>query len=104
MMAVDRARMSTGNAMAHGADPAELFDIQMDELAWVLAFIAMDRFGRLQGIELVQAELAQNAADGGGRDSGLGGDLLAGPTLAAQPLDLLDHCLRRWFAQSMRPR
>jgi hypothetical protein len=25
--------------MAHGADPAELFDIQVDELAWLLAFI-----------------------------------------------------------------
>jgi hypothetical protein len=31
VMAVDRARISTGNAMAHGADPAKLSDIQMDE-------------------------------------------------------------------------
>ena len=63
-MAIDRARISTGDAMAHGADPAELLDIQMDQLAWLLAFIAPYRFGRLQGTELVQSQPTQNAADG----------------------------------------
>jgi len=31
VVTVDRARVSPGNAVAHGADPAELFDIKMDE-------------------------------------------------------------------------
>jgi hypothetical protein len=30
---VDRARISPGDAVAHRADSAELFDIEMDELA-----------------------------------------------------------------------
>ena len=32
-----------------GADAAELLDIDMDELAGMLALIAAHRFGRLQG-------------------------------------------------------
>ena len=75
----------------------------MDELAWSLAFITSDRFGRLQGTELVQPQPTQNPADGGGRDAGLGGDLLARPALPAQPLDLLSHRLGRRLPQPMRP-
>ena len=56
VVTVDRAGISPGDAVAHRADPAELFDIEMDELAWLLAFIAPDRFGRLQGTELVQSQ------------------------------------------------
>ena len=89
VVTVDRARISPGDAVSHRADPAELFDIEMDKLAWVLAFITPDRFSRLQGTELVQSQATQNPADGGWRDAGLGGDLLAGPALPAQPLDLL---------------
>ena len=103
VVTVDRARISPGDAVAHRADPAELFDIEMDELAWVLAFITPYRFGRLQGTELVQSQPTQNPADGGWRDAGLGGDLLAGPALPAQPFDLLDYRLGRRLAQPMRP-
>jgi hypothetical protein len=67
--------------MTHGADPAELFDIQMDQLARLLAFIAPDRFGQLKRTELVQPQPAKNAANGSGRNTSLGGDLLAGPAL-----------------------
>ena len=38
-----------------------------------------------------------------GRDAGLGGDLLAGPAVAAQPLDLIDHGLGRRLPKPMRP-
>jgi hypothetical protein len=48
----DRARISPGDAVPHGADPAELLDIDMDELARVLALITPDWFGRLQGTQL----------------------------------------------------
>ena len=37
LVAVDRSRISAGDAMADGTDAAELFDIEMDEFAWVLA-------------------------------------------------------------------
>jgi hypothetical protein len=53
------------DAVPDGTDAAELFDVEMDELAGLLAFIAIDRFGRLQGTELVQSKPTQNAADGG---------------------------------------
>jgi hypothetical protein len=56
VVAIDGTTVSTGDAMADGADAAELFDIEMYELAWAMAFIAPDRFGRLQGTEPVQAE------------------------------------------------
>ena len=54
VVAIDRAGISPGDAMAHGADAAELFDIEMDELARFFAFITPDRFGRLQGTKPVQ--------------------------------------------------
>ena len=89
--------------MADRADAAELLDVDVDQLAGLLALVAPDRLGRLQGLELVQAEPPQNAADGGRRDAGLGGDLLARPALAAQRFDLLDNRLGRRPAQPMRP-
>ena len=104
VVTVDGARISTGDAVSDGADAAELLDIDVDELARVLALVAPDRFGRLQGTELVQAEPTKDAADGRWRYAGLGGDLLAGPALAAQPFDLLDNSGRRWPTQTVRPR
>lgn len=63
VMAVDRTGISPGDAMAHGADPAELFDIEMDEFAWLFAFLTPDRFGGLQGAELIQPQPMQNTTD-----------------------------------------
>src|SRR5690606_11228776 len=47
-MTVDRTRMSSGDAVPHRANPAELLDVEMDELAGVLALIATHRLDRLQ--------------------------------------------------------
>jgi hypothetical protein len=58
---------------------------------------------RLQGTQCIQPQPTQNTADGGWRDAGLSGDLLARPALATQPFDLLDNRLRRRPAQPMRP-
>ena len=44
VVTIDRARISPGDAMPHRTDPAELFDIEMDELTRMLAFITPDRF------------------------------------------------------------
>jgi hypothetical protein len=65
VVAIDHARISPGYAMAYGANPAELFDIEMDELAWLFAFNPPNRFGRLQGAELVQSQPTQNATNCG---------------------------------------
>jgi hypothetical protein len=101
---IDHAGLSACDAMPNGADSAELLDIDVDKLARVVTFVAPDRFGRLEGTQFVQPEPAQNTADGGWRYAGLGGDLLAGPTLAAQPFDLLDNDLGCRPVQPMRAR
>ena len=49
VVTVDCTGISPSDAVAHRADPPEFFDIEMDELARMLAFITPDRFGRLQG-------------------------------------------------------
>ena len=103
VVTIDRARMSSGDAVPYGADTAKLLDVDVDELTWGLTFIAPNRFRRLQGTQLIQAEPTQNTADGGWRDAALGGDLLARPALAPQPFDLLDNRPRRRSAQPTRP-
>src|SRR5262245_9917780 len=102
-VAIDHARLSSGNAMSYGADAAELLDVDVDELARVLALVAPDRFGWLQGTQLVQAQPTQNPADGRWRYAGLGGDLLACPALTAQLFDVVDNRLRSWPTQPARP-
>jgi hypothetical protein len=91
-----RQGLSSCDPMADGADPAEL-DIDMDELARILTLLAANRL-QLQSAQLVQAQSTQNPADRGRRDAGVGRDLLAGPALAPQALDLLDDLLRRRLA------
>ena len=103
-VAIDHPGLSAGDAMSHGADAAELLDVDVDELARVFALIAPDRFSRLQGAQLIQADPTQNTADSGWRDAGLGSDLLARPALAAQTFDLFDYRLRCRPAQPMRSR
>jgi hypothetical protein len=66
-VAVDYACLSSSDPMAHGADSSKLLDIDMDELAGLLALVAPNWFGRLQRRETVDAKAAQNAADSGPR-------------------------------------
>ena len=84
--------------MADAIDPAELLDVDVDHLARMFALVAADRLARLQRTDPVEPEPLQDAADRGRRHVQFGGDLLAGATLAAQRLDLLDKCSRRWPA------
>jgi hypothetical protein len=93
-----------GDAVADALETAELLDVDVDQLAGVLALVAPDRLGRLEGLELVEREPAQDAADGGRRYAGLCGDLPAGPALAPKPCDLLDHGRRCRAIQPPRPR
>ncbi len=66
-------------------EAAELLDVDVDQLAGPLALVAPDRLGRLQGLDPVEAQSLEDAANGGRRDcrSRLG-DLLAGAALTAQ--------------------
>src|SRR5262249_40432313 len=87
MVAIDRARIATGDAMSHRADAAKLLDIEMDELAGVLALIAADRLRWLQRGEPIQPEPAQGAADGRCRYPDLDNDLLGRVGLSSQHLN-----------------
>lgn len=54
VLPADTAIVALAGAIASDAvpdtfDPAELFDVDVDELAGMLAFIAADRFRRFQG-------------------------------------------------------
>jgi hypothetical protein len=48
VVTVDRAGISPGDAVTYRANPTELLDIEVDQFTGVLAFIASNRFGRLQ--------------------------------------------------------
>ena len=100
---VDDTSPPSGDAMPNRADPAELFDIEVDEFAWVLALVAAYRF-RLQCAEFVHAQPAQNAAHGGLRDADLGSDRLASQPLAPKRRDAFDNRLRRRPAEAMGSR
>jgi hypothetical protein len=76
----------------------------VDQFARLLPLVAPDRLGGLERRDAIEPEALQNAADGRRRDAELGGDLLAGPTLAAQDLDLLDNRCQGRLPQPMRPR
>ena len=52
-----------GDAMADLIEFAELFDVDMKEIAGRLAFIAAHRLWRVQGLELVESKALENAAD-----------------------------------------
>jgi len=92
------------DAMADLIEPAEFFNVDVDEFAGVLTLVAAHRLGRFQSLDAVEAQAAQNTAHSGGRDAEFGGDLLAGVALPAQLLDLLDNRRGRRPVQAMRPR
>ena len=66
-----------------GGETAELLDIDVDEFAGVLAFVAPYRLGRLERLEAVEPEALSDTADSRGGDADLGGNLRAAPTLSA---------------------
>ena len=82
------------SAVAGGADSgteeaAELLDIEMEELAGVVAFVTPGgRFGRFQGREAVEVMAAQDAREGGLGDRQNHQDLGIGTALATQSEDL----------------
>jgi len=80
-------------AIARGAnawhrEAAEFFDVQMEEFAWVVTFVADDGRARLQSRETVEAVPAEDPGDGGLGNRDHGEDLGVGATLAAQGDDV----------------
>ena len=93
-----------GDAVADPVEATEFFDVDMDHLAGLVALVTPHRHGRLKGIDAVETQPLENAADSSRRDRKLGSDLLSGAAGSTQRLDLLDDRLGRGLAQPMRPR
>ena len=92
----------TGDAVPYLVELAELLDVDVDELAGPIALVTPWRLGRLERAQPVEAEPLEDTADGGRRDTDLGGDGLAGQALTAKGFDAIDDSLRRRAVQSMR--
>ena len=91
-----------GDAVADLVEAAELLDVDVDELAGVLAFVASHQLGRLEVPEAAQAGAVEDAADRGRRDPGGLGDVPAREALAAQPDHLIDDGRARRLSQALR--
>ena len=76
-----------GDAMADGIETTEFLDVDMDDLAGLLALIAWPWLLRLERREQTEAAPPENARDTGFGDDELAGDMLLGVAPAAQSLD-----------------
>ena len=82
--------------------PSFLMSMWMS-LARPIALVAARRLSRLEGAQPVEAEPLEDAADGGSRDAGFGGDRLAGQALTTKGFDAINDGLRRRSVQAVRP-
>ena len=85
------------DAMSDLLEAAEFFDVEVDHLAGMGAFVPADRLRRLQRFQRVEAQSAQDAADRGRGEADFACDLLAGVALTAQGVDG-GACCRRSLA------
>jgi hypothetical protein len=76
-----------GDAVSDLIELTELFDVDVDQLAGMLALIAPHRLGGLERGEPIEPEPPQDAAYGSGRDRELASDLGPSVALSAQNLD-----------------
>src|SRR4051812_17961896 len=97
-------RTVAGDAMADAIDLSELFDVDMDHLAGMLALVAAHWLGGLECLEPVQSEPLESAADGSWRDPDGERDLLAGPALAPKGFHLSDDDFGCGPMETMRAR
>src|SRR4051794_21771999 len=96
-------RSVAGDAMADPVEAAELFDIDVDQFAGMLALVAAHRRRGFKRLDAGEAEAPEDAADRSRRDADRGGDVLARPALAAQGFDGRDRGCRRRPVQVMGP-
>src|SRR5262249_24856557 len=93
-----------GDAVAYLIELAELFDVDVDHLAGLLALVSTGWLGRFQGAQLAQPPALEHAAHRGRRDADSGGDLVPGDGLGTEAFDALDHLWWRRLTQPVRPR
>ena len=72
-----------GDAMADAVEATELFDIDVDQFAGMLALVAANRRGGFERLDAGEAEAPEDAADRSRRDADCSCDVLARPALAA---------------------
>ena len=78
-----------GGADAGPGEAAELLDVEVEEVAWSVAFVAEDgRFWRFERGETMEAMSAENARKSGGGNGEDHADLGVGTALATQGEDL----------------
>jgi len=92
--AVALASAIAGDAVAGPLEAAELFDVEMDQLAGVVALVATHRRSGVQIAQAAEPGTPQDPAYRGRRDADIAGDLLAGDALPAQLDDPLLGRLR----------
>src|SRR4028118_1396858 len=91
------------DAMAHALKARQLLDVQVDQLARVLALIAHGRLLRLQGCQATQAAPGEPGCYIGAGELQLAGDLVCGePVLPPEHLDHADPVLGRAVGNSPR--
>ena len=85
--APDQIAAVASDAVAGPLDARELFDVQVDELARALAFVAMDRRRRIEQGETVEMVAPQEPRDGGPGERRLARNLEPGQPVVAQRQD-----------------
>jgi hypothetical protein len=90
------------DALADASEATELLAVDVDQLAGMRTLVAADRLGGRERQDAAAAEPLAAAADRGRCDAEFGGDLLAGPALAAPGRDLLDAGRRRRYKRCGR--
>jgi hypothetical protein len=86
------------DAMAHATDPAELFDVDMDELSGTFSLVADDRLFGIEVLESGDAVARQDPVDRRWGESNTSSDLGGGIASSAQAQNLL-HPLGVSFAR-----
>src|ERR1035437_5447837 len=71
-----------GDAMPGLADAGQALDVEVDQIARTLVFVALDRRRRVERAQAIHPGAAQNAADGGAAELEFAGDA---PAVPAQP-------------------
>jgi hypothetical protein len=76
-----------GDAVADGVEAAELFDVDMNDLAWCCALVTRPGLGGFDCGKAVEATASEDATDGGRGEAGFGSDRSLGAALPAQGFD-----------------
>ena len=100
-LAAAMAGATAGDAMADAVEAAELLDVDVDDLAGLLALVAWPGLLRLEAGEQAEAAALEDARDAGLGDAELSRDVLLGAALTAQSLDGIG-CGERRFGLAMK--